>query len=304
MTIGAVAMAQCILNVEGARSVFDPAWVQRNHGNLSEDLTFKAQQGLDRVNSILGQILNNEADRIGFSTVVGAGSKGDGLCETVGNRKNAVILFSPHSLEDISGNLSPTKNIYLTAWLDQVSKLPDDAACLKSKIASADEGQVSALMGLYRECAFCLDADEIYFILKHELSHIKQSDNEKRLALRLVAATCALIFLNLYSDSVSPAVFFALAALSLFFPQLCVKKSEYPQELRADACGIRADARAKKGAKSYFKKMAVYELAAERYYQLTGKAFNSGTFAAEKICHTAGIGHPAALERYSAVMSA
>lgn len=304
MMIGAVTMAQCVVNAEGTRSVLDPEWAQRNYATPSVGLTLKAQHGLARIDTILNGVLSNEPITIGCSATVWAGSQNASLCATLGNSKNAVILFNPQALEDISGNYSSLKNSYLTSWLEQVEKLSNNLNELKSVIGSADERLVAALMGLYRECAFCLDPDEIYFILKHELSHKKHGDNEKRLAIRLVAAACALVFLHVYSESLNPTCFYLLAFFSLFFPQLCSMKSEYSQEFGADACGIQADARAKRGAVSYFKKMAIYELAADRYYQLTGKVFNSGAFVMGKICHTIGLGHPTAIERYRAVTSA
>lgn len=304
MMIGAVAMAQSVVNLQGTRSVLDPDWVQRNHETPSDELTAKAESGLARINTILRDVLNNEPTAVAGSAKVCAGSYNDGLCETIGNSRNAVILFSPRSLEDVSETYSPLKKVYLTSWLERVGMLPNSPDKLKSAIGSMDEGQAAALMGLYKECAFCLDADEIYFILKHELSHKKHGDNEKRLAVRLIAAACALVFLNAYSESLNPACFYLLAFLSLFLPQLCSMKSEYSQEFVADACGIHADARAKRGALSYFKKMAIYELAADRYYQLTGKVFNSGAFVMGRICHAAGMGHPSAIERYRSVMSA
>lgn len=297
---GATVLGHCIVNAEGARSVLDPEWVKDSKTIPDNSLNQSAARGLTKVRGICRDILETYPSDRG-STVAIAAMKQNDLCCTAGSKKSAVILFNPSALEDISGSINPIKSVYLTTWLGEVAKLPADPEKLQRAVEKKGETDLGSLMGLYHECAFCLDDDELYFILKHELSHQRHRDNEARVAVKLVAAAVTLIFMNVYCSSLDTGWLTLAALFSFILPNLLVVKLEHSQEHAADCSGIDSDARARRGALSYFKKMAIYELASDRYYRLTGKVFSVKGFAFERLNSLLGTGHPGALERYSNV---
>lgn len=285
------------LNYYSIRSVYFP------NPSLCANLPIKAQIGLQKANLIVSEIIlkyfNNDQPTI---KCIAKFEESD-ICQFYGTKKYGVIQFGIRALDGISEIYNPIKKAYKNAWEEQVAALSDDLITLSNQINHFSEEKAASLIGLFEECTFLLSDEELYFILKHEiLGHLQNRDTEARLRLKLMSGiVCLLVFEKMnqmFVKEVSAISFFASLFISFLVSSLFVKKLEHKQEYRADLFAVINDSKAQRGAHSFLKKLVVFELATERYYQLTGKVIDSSTWGIKNFKQNLRLGHPTAADRF------
>jgi hypothetical protein len=178
---------------------------------------------------------------------------------SLGNSSSGLISVQKLMLEKWAFGDKEANNPFMEAYQEDLNSFADDPAQLKQQIQELPQEKLRSILGLSQRCQNVLSENELYFILKHEIvGHLQNDDLKKRCQLIFTASVTYMV--SLLAFPASQPKNFVLSGLYLFIQMLQIDQCR-KQEVEADYKACENDLRATQGAKTYFKKAMIVELA-------------------------------------------